>query len=164
MVKFVKLPAHSQLQSFIQKGDFCDCAFASVTKAQMTAPQASNIALSQLPSWVTNLMALRNRIVSIFGLKTEQMPEDIDAEVDASNTNSLFQTHYLTEDEIIVGSNDKHLDFRISVLRDSGGYYVSTWVHTHNIFGKMYLLFVMPFHKIIVKNSASRIQKHVKTL
>ncbi|MBK6702489.1 MAG: DUF2867 domain-containing protein [Caulobacteraceae bacterium] len=55
-------------------------------------------------------------------------------------------------DEIITGADDKHLDFRVSVLRDqqtegSARVVLSTGVMTHNAFGRAYLATILRFHR-----------------
>jgi hypothetical protein len=58
---------------------------------------------------------------------------------------TLFAKH---GDELITGANDRHLDFRVSVLRDARLRIVlSTAVMTHNAFGRAYLATILPFHR-----------------
>ncbi|MES2999804.1 MAG: DUF2867 domain-containing protein [Pseudomonadota bacterium] len=53
--------------------------------------------------------------------------------------------------ELVAGRDNKHLDFRLSVLievEDRGTFSViSTACVVHNWFGRIYLCFVVPFHK-----------------
>jgi hypothetical protein len=55
--------------------------------------------------------------------------------------------------------HNKHLDFRLSVLRvkdaDAGSVVVSTICSVHNIYGKIYLFFIVPFHRTGVKSLMS---------
>lgn len=67
------------------------------------------------------------------------------------------QRHYLpviekNENEIILGEDDKHLDFMISLLLSEEGKHltISTTVIFKNWFGKIYFLPFKPFHKFIV--------------
>ena len=58
---------------------------------------------------------------------------------------TLFAKHL---DELITGTNDRHLDFRVSVFRDTRPRIVlSTAVMTHNTFGRAYLATILPFHR-----------------
>ena len=61
--------------------------------------------------------------------------------------------------EIVAGRNNKHLDFRLSVLRMTDGDAVSVVVSTicsvHNLFGKIYLFFIVPFHRTGVQSLMS---------
>jgi len=62
-----------------------------------------------------------------------------------------------------LGEDDKHLDFRLSVLRSpdlsptlGGQLTVSTVVHCHNLLGRAYILVIAPFHRLVVKASLRR--------
>jgi hypothetical protein len=63
----------------------------------------------------------------------------------------------LSEDEVIAGRNNKHLDFRVSVLKlrdgDGSSVVVSTVCRVHNLAGKLYLSFVVPFYRSANNNS-----------
>ncbi len=53
------------------------------------------------------------------------------------------------------GCNNKHLDFRLSVLKvpdgDRTSIVVSTICTVHNLCGKIHLFFIVPFHRYGVK-------------
>ena len=71
---------------------------------------------------------------------------------------------HLSEIELIAGRNNKHLDFRLSVLKEASGVssaaVVSTICTTHNVFGKVYLVLVIPFHKWGVQRLMSQALAH----
>lgn len=79
-----------------------------------------------------------------FGLKTGQT-------VDAA----IFPVVRDAPEEMVLGTDDRHLNFRIAVHRQGGRLYMSTWVHPHNIWGRVYLAAVMPFH-IVISRAAIR--------
>jgi len=93
------------------------------------------------PAWIERLMALRNGLVQLIGLKTGAMDG--------------FPVLAERDDEVVVGLDDRHLDFRI-VLRveplTTGLNRISltTLVDRHNAFGRAYIAVVTPFHKVIV--------------
>jgi hypothetical protein len=66
---------------------------------------------------------------------------------------------FIGENEIVAGRNNKHLDFRLSVLKASDGdamnVVVSTVCAVHNVFGKIYLFFIVPFHRKGVRSLMS---------
>lgn len=69
----------------------------------------------------------------------------------------LFKIFSKSENEIVMGEDDKHLNFRISLLLEKDtndnakkDITISTTVEFNNWFGKLYFLPVKPFHKIIV--------------
>ncbi|HEY0587344.1 MAG TPA: DUF2867 domain-containing protein, partial [Pseudoduganella sp.] len=69
----------------------------------------------------------------------------------------IFSLLYLSEDEVLLGDSDKHLDVVLSVCKlPQGVVSVSTIVHVHNWLGRLYMLPVTPLHKIIVKTMLKR--------
>ena len=66
----------------------------------------------------------------------------------------------LAQSELVAGRDNKHLDFRLSVLKEANGETMSTVISTvcttHNAFGKIYLFFIIPFHKWGVRRLMSR--------
>ena len=73
------------------------------------------------PQWVGKLFTLRNKIVSIFGLKTsgnisnrEKQLENFKCE--PGEQLGLFKVFAKTENEVILGEADKHLNFRVSLF------------------------------------------------
>ena len=109
-----------------------------------------------LPKWAKWLMYIRASIVWIFGLKSgrKMMREEQSA---------IFPVIEQNENEIVSGINDKHLDFRVSVLidRKNAFIYLTTIVHFNNFWGRMYFLPIKPFHNMIIK---SMLRKDAKTL
>jgi hypothetical protein len=63
---------------------------------------------------------------------------------------------FIGDNEIVAGRNNKHLDFRLSVLRltdgDAESVVVSTVCSVHNLAGKIYLFFIVPFHRTGVQS------------
>ncbi|MCG7491961.1 DUF2867 domain-containing protein [Thalassobius sp. Cn5-15] len=138
-----KLPAQSALWQHHRDGDFIDCYSCP---SDMAPQDAASQALT-MPSWAKVLLNLRNILVKPLGLKTETSAEG----------DNLFPVTHDSADEVILGTDDKHLDFRIAILRDQGRIYMSTWVHPHNRMGQIYLQLVMPFHVLIMRNSIRRL-------
>lgn len=134
------LPRASTLWSLHQTGDFIDCYSVAST---LSPREAATRGLA-LPGWARSLLGLRNALVRPFGLKTGEPDRPI------------FPTCLETETEIILGTDDRHLNFRIAVLRQEGRLYMSTWVHPHNIWGRAYLRLVMPFHILISRGAVAR--------
>ncbi len=134
------LPPHAEIYERILPGDFLDCYSC---ETDLDVQDAAARAM-ELPRWADCLMRLRNVLVVPFGIeaKNEQMPL----------SPADFPVTYQNETEIQLGLDDKHLNFRITIMRHQGQIYLSTWVHTHNLMGNIYLTIVMPFHKIIIRN------------
>ena len=60
---------------------------------------------------------------------------------------------------MILGTDDTHLNFRICVRQEAGRIHMATWVHRNNWLGRIYLMVVMPFHILIVRDSMRRIAR-----
>ncbi len=144
-VRKVTLPARSQLHSFVAKSDFLDCYAAP---SVLPVRDAAEIALA-FPAWARALLRVRNLMVAPLGLAVDG-PESADKL-------GLLPIASETDNELIAGFDDKHLNFRISVLTDAGMVYLATWVHPHNIGGHLYLAGVMPFHVAIVRDALRRV-------
>lgn len=117
---------------------------------------------SQQPAWVGKLMAMRDAIVACFGLKTGKHLATLATDAKAGRV-GIFKVYSTNQTEIVVGEDDKHLDFRVSVLCSgapapdgSRQLTVSTVVHCHNRLGRAYLLAIAPFHRLVVKASLDR--------
>ncbi|MES2915795.1 MAG: DUF2867 domain-containing protein [Pseudomonadota bacterium] len=136
----VTLPRASSLWSLHRPGDFLDCYSVPST---LSPREAATRGLT-LPRWAAALLRLRNTLVRPFGLKTGKPGAPI------------FPTCLETEDEIILGTDDRHLNFRIGLYRQEGRIFMSTWVRPHNLWGRAYLRLVMPFHILISRGAVAR--------
>ncbi|MCK8522939.1 DUF2867 domain-containing protein [Aquimarina sp. D1M17] len=123
------------------------------------------------PKWVGALMTLRNTIVSVFGLKTggsitKRNLQNEDFDFKKGQSVGIFKIYDKNENEIIMGEDDSHLDFRVSLLlqpqNDQKALTISTLVTFNNWLGKLYFLPVKPFHKIIVRNMLKRTLKELE--
>ena len=141
-----ELPKNSLLTDRINKSDFIDCYSV---QSNLSTRQAAEI-ITNFPGWASFLVKIRNAVVSKFGLLSDG-PE-------ASDKIGFFPVDSENDHELIAGFNDKHLDFRISVMSKDGRVFLSTWVHPHNIGGKIYLKTILPFHVLIVRNALTRVQ------
>ena len=108
--------------------------------------------VGEIPRWAKPLLWLRNIIVGPFGLK----PGDhrvVKANVDHVD---FFPVLSEADEQIVLGLDDRHLNFRILLERHvaQGGvrYRLTTLVERHNLFGRVYLFLITPFHKWIVRS------------
>lgn len=145
---------------------FIDRFEAPTSKPQNLVQIYWNI-FTHSPAWVTTLMNLRNRLVALFDLKgvsAKEMQERVNRpcpeHVEVGQRLGIFTLLSLDEDEIILGEDDTHLDFRVILRRHNEiTVHVTTVVSTHNRLGRMYMAAIKPFHKIIAR---TMIQKAVK--
>jgi Protein of unknown function (DUF2867) len=107
------------------------------------------------PLWMKRVLILRNRIASACGLdaptRSEIMRPEAKSQYRVGDKIGPWPIFSLTDTELVAGRNNKHLDFRLSVFREISNEaacaVISTVCTTHNTFGKIYLFFVVPFHK-----------------
>jgi hypothetical protein len=101
----------------------------------LDAIEATRLAFSQGPPWIRALLGLRNRLGRVVGLRPAP----------ASGFPIIAQSAH----EVLMGFDDKHLDFRIVVAVAGGFATVTTIVRWHNVWGRIYLAAIMPFHRAI---------------
>lgn len=145
-VKRSNLSARSLLHKRFKTGDFLDCYSV---ESDLPPRQAAEI-ITTFPAWAQLLVKLRTVLVTPFGLSTSG-PEDVDKV-------GIFPVEQDTETELIAGFDDRHLDFRVSVLSENGRVSLATWVHRHNLGGRLYLAAIMPFHILIARNALARVR------
>ena len=101
-------------------------------------------------------MALRNYLVTPFGLKTPSPIRTVSA-----RTVGIFPVLSETPGRLVAGFDDRHLDFRVvvDVASSSDGQRVTatTLVLTHNRLGRAYLAIILPFHRLIVRSMLRRV-------
>ncbi|MES2949459.1 MAG: DUF2867 domain-containing protein [Pseudomonadota bacterium] len=107
------------------------------------------------PLWMKFALIVRNRVALFCGLDAPSAFEILHpvrkSSYSVGEKIGPWPIFFLTPTELVAGHNDKHLDFRLSVLKivvngASASAVISTVCTTHNLFGKLYLLFVIPFH------------------
>jgi hypothetical protein len=111
------------------------------------------------PMWMKRLLIARNKVASLAGLDTPSASEILHVEIKdryaVGEKIGVWQIFWLSEDEVVAGRNNKHMDFRLSVLKvpegDRTSVVVSTICSVHNISGKLYLFFIIPFHRYGVR-------------
>jgi hypothetical protein len=164
----IEVPRSSDIGSQLQGADFFDCYEMPLEHAGSSALEIYIDAISKTPIWINFLMATRNRVVSLFGLKNlghlgARRKTKPSSEYRVGDRIGIFTLLSLSYNEIILGDTDKHLDVKVSlcklVLGKHESVAVTTVVHIHNLLGRAYMLFVVPFHKLIVPAVLARCNK-----
>ncbi len=159
IVSETSVPRESEIASYLPGADFSDAYEVMVPSSGQRIEDSYHAVMSSMPEWFRNLFKLRNAIVRPLGLEAPRSHE-IDKvatkkSYQVGDKAGVFNFYGRTENEFIAGGDDKHLDFRLSILRISDGdkdrITVTTSVKTHNVFGRLYLGTIMPFHKLGVK-------------
>jgi hypothetical protein len=150
-------PVNSGIASWYEGSDLVDAYGVAVPHDSTDDVQIlAHFLLAQPPLWLSLLMGLRDAIVTPFGIKTSRQLARAPL-TDSSKRIEFFKVYSNSKNEIILGENDKHLDFRLSVLRaptdhsGEGHIIVTTAVRCHNRLGRSYLALIQPFHRIVVR-------------
>jgi hypothetical protein len=155
MARDFTYPAQGLLRHYVGPGDFLDGQSVPLPHPAPDIATLTTAIFFHMPGWVKALLALRDVMVSPFGLKTgtdQDLRPPTREEIASASYPGIFAVHAANDDEVILGTDDKHLDFRISLLRSEADDLVamSTWVRPHNALGRLYLALVYPFHRVIV--------------
>ena len=157
----VPLPAASRIADLYAGADLADSyALTLPPNTSRNAETLTRFVLATQPPWLTTLMGVRDGIAGRFGIKTAAQLRG--APADRASRIYIFKVYGAYENEIILGADDTHLDFRLSVLLgaldpgESAEITVTTAVHCHNLLGRVYLSIISPFHRIIVRAMLNR--------
>ncbi len=149
MIERVKTPV-TKCEAYLSTVHYSD-AFRVVLKDDALSAEELYIRIfSHSPKWLKILMKIRNKVVSTLGLKVGSEEGEI-KKLKVGERAGMFVIYDISEDEVIAGEDNIHLDFRVSVLKQEEAVIVSTLVHYNNIFGKVYMNVIKPFHRLAVK-------------
>ena len=118
----------------------------------------ARFAFERQSPWVDGLMAVRDGIVSLFGLKTARALR-ADGGPAGKPRVGIFRIYEQLPDEVVLGEDDTHLDFRLSVHRSADQLTAVTVVHCHNLLGRTYIRVIAPFHRMVVRSALNRAAK-----
>ena len=144
-----------ECETLLPGHDFVDAYQVRAHLSGLTALQAAEAIIKHPPAWIRQLNATRNRVVRLFQLRTVEIGVDDPRAV--QRTVGGFPLVSQSEREVVLGFDDMHLDFRISIKVAPDGpaatqVTVSTIVKTNNLLGRTYLATIMPFHRLIVRH------------
>jgi hypothetical protein len=148
----VELPKESVSMQFIDKIDYVDAFKVKLSDNTQKVDSLYMAIFNHAPKWVYVLMGIRNKLVSVFGLDTGDGSKQTEIKsLSVGDKHGVFKVYDIQSNEIIAGEDDKHLDFRVSVLKDGDYLILSTLVHYNSGFGKFYFFIIKRFHKVVVK-------------
>ncbi|APV42888.1 hypothetical protein PFAS1_27610 [Pseudomonas frederiksbergensis] len=158
LIKSVPVPSRSGITHLYKSMNLADAFAIRLPAGTSGNPDLlARFILSHQPSWIGWLMKVRDTIVACFGLKTARQLASL------ANRVGIFKVYSANQTEIVLGEDDKHLDFRISILcsgetepEGSRQLVFSTVVHCHNRLGRAYIFVIAPFHRMVVKASLLR--------
>jgi hypothetical protein len=144
----VKAAADETTTTLLPGAQFADTYDLIVDQPPSDAMAAARRALGRAPRWVRALLVLRTIAVMPFGLKSGGPRR-------GGECVGIFPVISRSPTRVVLGLDDRHLDFRIAVDLQTigpqrGRIRVTTLVQTHNRLGRAYLATVLPFHRRIV--------------
>ena len=155
MMSRIAPPTESRISDWYAGASLAD-SFAVTLPPQAPADidTLATLLFTDPPRWFTILLAIRDRIVTLFGIKASH------ALVDGDHI-AFFPVLSRSPDEITIGADDRHLDFRGSVLlrRAERVLVLTTAVRCHNLPGRLYLGVILPFHILVATSLLSRLHR-----
>ena len=163
-VRSVQVPDESRAARAYAATDLADAYAIRLPDGASREPeQLARFIFAQGSPAVAALLWLRDALVAGFGLKTSRRLAGVPGQPNPGRI-GLFKIYATYADEIVMGEDDKHLDFRVSVLRrpttpaaqGPADLILSTVVHCHNRLGRVYIFVIGPFHRAIVRSYLRR--------
>ena len=150
VVERVEIPPGTLVSRAFERVDHADAFRARVPDGGPVDVDAlARRMLTSVPGWIDGLLGARDRVVGVFGLKTEGkriVPDRFEPGV----STGLFEVFARSDEEVLFGADDSHLDFRLSCLMRERAVTLTTVVRFHGVRGRAYFAFVRPFHARIV--------------
>jgi len=175
-VHAIRVPQGTAIHAALPGAQFFDAYEVADSHPTRTALQAWLDGVARTPRWTQQLMALRNRLVRLVGLKdlgqlhdmhptaSGQVPPDAGS-YRVGDRVGIFLIRHLSDTEVVLGQDDRHLDVQVALSKHRQGdapatLVVSTVVHIHNALGHAYMAVVTPFHRRIVRAMLQQLAAH----
>lgn len=146
-------PSQSALSDWYAGASLADSFAATLPpSAPVDVGMLAAMLFADPPLWFTVLLAIRDRVMMLFGVQLSHA-------LAQGDRIGFFPVLSRSPDEIILGANDRHLDFRASVLlrRADNSLAATTVVRCHNLLGRLYLTAILPFHILVVTDALRRL-------
>jgi uncharacterized protein DUF2867 len=143
------IPTDSLVAKALDRVDYSDAFSAPLPSGVTTAEELARAIFERpSPAWVRALFAVRTAAARLVGLKTARQSGGAHVPI-----GRIYATR---DDEVLFGLDDKHLDFRASLMVRDGRAMIATTVKIHGPLGRFYFALVRPFHGAIVRGLLAR--------
>ncbi len=106
---------------------------------------------SNEPPIVKILMKFRNYLIQFFKLKiVVPVKSEIPKVFKEGDKIGFFEIGQITQTTVVMGADDTHLNFRVTMSILDGILSCKTQVQLNNYFGRFYFFLIKPFHRLIV--------------
>jgi hypothetical protein len=173
-VRVVQVPAGTAIHATLPGAHFFDAYAVADPRPATSALHTWLDVLARTPRWTEHLLAVRNRLVRLVGLKGVGQLQDMHrpasggAPSDARSYRvgdrvGIFVIRHLSDAEVVMGQDDRHLDVQVSLTKHpappggTASVVLSTVVHIHNTLGHAYMAVITPFHRLIVRSMLQRL-------
>src|SRR6185312_3163058 len=128
----------------IEAAYFRDSYSAPLSRPQVGIVDIFLAIFAHHPTWMKIALIVRHRLASLCGLDAPSSREvikfDVKTSYEIGDKIGVWPIFSLSETELIAGRDNKHLDFRLSVLKaidgETANVVVSTICTVHNVWGK----------------------------
>ena len=116
LVRQVALPSQSAAATAFDSVSLADAFSIRLPAGASKDPDVlARFIFSVQPSWIAALTNVRDAIVAGLGLKTAKHLATLSSDP-AARRIGIFRVFSTSDTEVVLGENDKHLDFRVSIL------------------------------------------------
>ena len=176
-VREIRVPTGTAIHATLPGAQFFDAYEVADPHPARSALQTWLDVVARTPRWAQQLMAARNRLVRLVGLKDLGQLHDMHPNTNGASLHDaksyrvgdrvgIFLIRHLSDTEVVMGQDDKHLDVQVSLTQHAphgdrpATLAVSSVVHIHNALGHAYMAVVTPFHRRIVRAMLQRLADH----
>ena len=133
----------------------CDAYCAPLNRSDIGVVEIFFAIFARRPGWMNLMLIARNKAAALAGLEVPTTSEILNMEKRdryfVGEKIGPWPIFFLGSDELVAGRDNKHMDFRLSIMKVHDGtrpsVVVSTLCMVHNKFGQYYLSSIIPFHR-----------------
>ena len=142
--RLVSLPQSPLLADALPRADWSDAYAVLVPRGALRrdAQEWADATFHAPPLWITVLFGVRELLVHAVGIER--------------GGKTAFCTVARTSDEVVLGVDQRHLDFRASVRVEQDRVVLATLVKVHNRRGAAYFALVRRVHPLVVRSMLAR--------
>jgi hypothetical protein len=157
----IAFPPESQFAKRLADATFHHAFETDLDDVRLTPLEIALRFLRATPAWVEALLAICNRAASVFGLRDVGALGAVDGRpvgaYAAGDRLSVFDIVSVSDEELMLSADDRHLDVRIAFLKlnkdERARYAICSRVRTHNALGRAYMVPVGPIHVVVVRQA-----------